>query len=114
MGAEATSQTIYHMIQDLLSEGRDQVDFNEFLDLMTARVSNKDTREDLKKVFNLFDEEKSGYISMSTLKRVIRDLGENIDEHELQEMIEKADADNDGRVSEEEFYNIMTKKVTRT
>ena len=29
-------------------------------------------------------------------------------------MIEKADADNDGLVSEEEFYNIMTKKTTRT
>jgi Ca2+-binding EF-hand superfamily protein len=44
----------------------------------------------------------------------VKDLGENIDEHELQEMIEKADADNDGLVSEEEFYNIMTKKTTRT
>ena len=101
------------MIQDLLADGRDQVDFNEFLDLMTARVSNKDTREDLRKVFNLFDEEKSGYITINNLKKVIRELGENIDEHELQEMIEKADADNDSRVSEEEFYNIMTKKVGR-
>ncbi len=68
---------------------------------MTARVSNKDTREDLKKVFHLFDDEKTGYISMKNLKRVIRDLGENIDEQELQEMIEKADADHDGLVSEE-------------
>lgn len=101
------------MIKDVLEEGRDQMDFNEFLDLMTARVSNKDTREDLKKVFNLFDDEKSGYISIKNLKRVIRDLGENIDEHELQEMIEKADTDNDGQVSEEEFYNIMTRKVVK-
>jgi centrin-1 len=90
------------------------MDFNEFLDLMTARVSSKDTREDLKKVFSLFDDEKSGYISMKNLKRVIKDLGENIDEHELQEMIEKADADNDGLVSEEEFYNVMTRKTNRT
>ena len=42
---------------------------------MTARVSNKDTKEDLRKVFNLFDDEKSGYISLKTLKRVMRDLG---------------------------------------
>jgi Ca2+-binding EF-hand superfamily protein len=102
------------MISDLVEEGRGQIDFNEFLDLMTARVSNKDTREDLKKVFNLFDDEKSGYISIKSLKKVIKDLGENIDEHELQEMIEKADQDHDGLVSEEEFYNIMTRKVART
>jgi Ca2+-binding EF-hand superfamily protein len=52
-------------------------------------------------VFHLFDEEKAGFISIKSLKKVIRDLGENIDEHELQEMIEKADQDNDGLVSEE-------------
>ena len=44
------------MISDLLQEDRDQLDFNEFLDLMTQRVSSKDTREDLKKVFSLFDD----------------------------------------------------------
>lgn len=87
------------MIADLLDEDRDQLDFNEFLDLMTARVSSKDTKEDLKKVFHLFDDEKTGFISIKNLKRVIKDLGENIDEHELQEMIEKADQDHDGLVS---------------
>ena len=45
---------------------------------------------------------------------MIKDLGENIDEHELQEMIEKADQDHDGLVSEEEFYNIMTRRVVRS
>ena len=49
----------------------------------------------------MFDDEKSGFISIKNLKRVIKDLGENIDEHELQEMIEKADQDHDGLVSEE-------------
>ena len=102
------------MISDLLQEDRDQLDFNEFLDLMTQRVSSKDTREDLKKVFSLFDDQKSGYITIKNLKRVIKDLGENIDEHELQEMIEKADQDHDGLVSEEEFYNIMTRRVVRS
>ena len=38
-------------------------------------------------------------------------MGETIDESELQEMIERADTDNDGMVSEEEFYNIITKKA---
>jgi centrin-1 len=56
LGSEATNQPIYHMIADLLDEDRDQLDFNEFLDLMTARVSSKDTKEDLKKVFHLFDD----------------------------------------------------------
>ncbi len=32
------------MINDLVEEGTDELDFNGFLDLMTARISNKDSR----------------------------------------------------------------------
>lgn len=42
---------------------------------MTARISNKDSREDMKKVFMLFDEEKTGFISLGSLKRIVRELG---------------------------------------
>lgn len=96
-----------------MEEDKTEIDFSEFLDLMTQRVSNKDTREDLKKVFNFFDLDKTGYISIKNLKAIVKELGENIDEQELQEMIQKADQDQDGQVSEEEFYNIMTRKGAR-
>ena len=38
-------------------------------------------------------------------------MGELTDDNVLQEMIERADADCDGVVSEEEFYNLITKKA---
>ncbi len=53
----------------------------------------------------------AGYISIKNLRRVCKELGETIDDSELQEMVERADTDNDGLVSEEEFYNIITKKT---
>ena len=34
-----------------------------------------------------------------------------MDDNELQEMIERADSDQDGMVTLEDFYNIMTKKT---
>lgn len=80
---------------------------------MTSRVSAKDTKSDLRKVFNLFDEERTGFITLQCLKKMVREMGENIDEAELQEMITNADLDQDGMVSEEEFYNVMTKKNRR-
>ena len=91
------------MIADLDADGSGQIDFEEFLELMTARVSDKDTRENIRKIFNLFDDEKTGFISIKNLRRVAKELGETIDESELQEMVERADTDNDGLVSEEEF-----------
>lgn len=68
---------------------------------MTVRASDKDSRDNLKKVFALFDDEKTGFVSIKNLRKIIKELGVNIDEAELQEMIDKADLDNDGLVSEE-------------
>ena len=56
LGFESKNQTIYQMIADLDADGSGQIDFDEFLELMTARVSDKDTRENIRKIFNLFDD----------------------------------------------------------
>lgn len=73
--------------------------------------SDKDSREDIQKVFNLFDDDQSGRISLRNLKRVAKELGETMTDAELLEMIERADADQDGEINAEEFYAIMTKKT---
>ena len=79
--------------------------------MMTARMSDKDTREDINKVFRLFDEDNAGSVSIKNLRRVAKELGENISEEELQEMIERADSNGDQQVTADDFYNIMTKKT---
>ena len=54
---------------------------------------------------------KTGLISIKNLRRVAKELGETMDDNELQEMIERADSDGDGLVTLEDFYNIMNKKT---
>jgi centrin-1 len=111
LGFEAKNATIYQMVSDLDKDGSGAIDFDEFLDMMTARMSDKDTKEDISKVFRLFDDDKTGYISIKNLRRVAKELGETMTDEELMEMIERADSDGDGQVSLEDFYNIMTKKA---
>jgi Ca2+-binding EF-hand superfamily protein len=48
---------------------------------------------------------------LKDLRKVAKDLGELTDDNTLQEMIERADFDQDGVVSEQEFYNLLTKKA---
>jgi len=50
LGFEAKNQTIFQMISDLDKNASGAIDFEEFLDMMTARMSDKDTREDINKV----------------------------------------------------------------
>ncbi len=111
LGFDAKNQTIFQMISDLDRNKSGDIDFDEFLDMMTARMSDKDTREDINKVFRLFDDDGTGSISLKNLRRVARELGETMTDEELQEMIDRADSNSDALVSADDFYNIMTKKT---
>ena len=71
---------------------------------------NRDAREEIMKVFALFDDDNTGGISYKNLKRVATELGENLTDEELQEMIDEADRDGDGVINEEEFYRVMRKR----
>ena len=53
----------------------------------------------------------AGFVALKDLRKVAKDLGELTDDNTLQEMIERADFDQDGVVSEQEFYNLLTKKA---
>ena len=59
--------------------------------------------------FRLFDDDETGFITLKNLRRVAKEIGENMTDEELQEMIEEADRDGDGQVSEEEFLRMMKK-----
>lgn len=113
LGIDAKNQTLSNMMADLDKDGSGQIDFNEFIDMMTAKMSDRDTREDLEKVFRLFlgDDDKADKITIKHLKRVARELNENMSDEELQEMITRADLNKDQGVDFEEFYAIMTKKI---
>lgn len=59
----------------------------------------------------LFDDDNTGTISLKNLKRVSKELGETMTEEELREMVERADTNGDGLITQEDFYTIMTKKT---
>jgi centrin-1 len=109
LGFEPKKEEIRKMISDVDTDGSGTIDFNEFMDMMTAKMSEKDSREEILKAFRLFDDDETGKISFKNLKRVAKELGENMTDEELQEMIDEADRDGDGEISEEEFLRIMKK-----
>jgi len=62
----------------------------------TPRQSERDTKEEIAKVFALFDPDVHGRITFRELKRVVQELGETISDEEMREMVDEADRDHDG------------------
>ena len=83
------------------------IDFEEFVEMMTGKMGDRDSPEEIRRVFKLFDDDETGKISFRNLKRVARELGENLSDDELQAMIDEFDKDGDGEINEQEFLNIM-------
>ena len=92
---------LYFILQQLHKDKVTQIDFYEFLEMITHRVNNKTNRHNMNKIFGLLDENKDGSITVETLKKVAQDIGDSIEESELKEMIERADLNGDGIVSQE-------------
>ena len=89
-----------------------RVDFQEFLDILIQKMSQKDTQHELDKAFALFDLDNDGAISLKDLEGVAKELGEEMSTDELQEMIRGANKGEDGRVTPQLFAQILQKSNT--
>lgn len=111
LGFEAKNQAIFQMISDLDADGNGTIDFGEWLALMTKKVNDRDSRANIAKVYSLYDSERNGYITAHDLRRIADELGETIDDKEIQELLARADVNGDGVIDEEEFYQIVTRPI---
>ena len=82
---------------------------DEFTQLV-MRPDPQDNRSDLQRTFDLFDVEGKGYIDANDLRKVASELGEVLDDMELNEMVERASSS--GRVHLQDFEAIMTRKLS--
>lgn len=51
--------------------------------LVSERILARDPLDEIKRAFQLFDDDNTGKISLRNLRRVARDLGDKLDDEEL-------------------------------
>ncbi|XP_078182254.1 calmodulin-6-like [Carex rostrata] len=76
-----------------------------------AEHLTQDQITEFKDAFSLFDKDADGTITTKELGTVMRNLGQNPTEAELQEMINEVDADNSGTIDFKEFLGLMAHKL---
>merc|ERR1712098_339025 len=111
LGFDGDNELATKMIDDLDADKSGEIEFDEFLDMMSAKMPDDPTKDEVSKVFPAFDKNKSGVITKDNLKQVIRELGQTMSDDEIDELIEHTSSSNNGEVTLDDFYNIITKKT---
>jgi len=77
---------------------------------MANSLTEEQTAE-FREAFSLFDRDGDGSITTKELATVIRSLGQNPTEAEIQDMIDEVDADGNGTIDFNEFLDLMAHKM---
>lgn len=109
LGFEPKKEEINKMIADVDEDGSGEVDFDEFMTMMLEKMGSKDIKEDWIKAFRSFDDDETGAVTFDNLKRVALDLGEDMTDDELKDMLREIDKDGSGDINEDEFLAVVNK-----
>ena len=66
--------------------------------MMSTKASHTNAEDELRKAFEVFDKDGSGTIDSDELRQVLRTMGENLTEAEIEELIQQADRDGNGSI----------------
>ena len=118
LGFEPKRDEIKRLINSLNnSEGKDKenentntIDFNEFMQIMELKMSEKETPEEMAKAFDYFVDPAGGEITFESLMRIAEEIDEPIAEEEIRAMIKEANKVNkQGTVNEMEFRDVLNR-----
>ncbi|XP_059289945.1 calcium-dependent protein kinase 26-like [Lycium ferocissimum] len=105
-GSNLNESEIHDLMKAADIDNSGTIDYGEFVAAMLH--ANKIEKEDyLFAAFSYFDKDGSGYITSDELQKACEEFG--IGDVHLEEMIQEADQDNDGRIDYNEFVAMMHK-----
>lgn len=81
-GMQVKKQDVRDIYAEMGKEIKEGLNFNEFLNVMTSRMvqnllnqGSRDSKEEILKIFKLFDEDNLNKITFKNLKRIANEVG---------------------------------------
>ncbi|KAE8696542.1 putative calcium-binding protein CML28 [Hibiscus syriacus] len=109
LGLFISDKEVSQIIESIDVNGDGLVDIDEFSILYQMITNEHDEEEDMMEAFNVFDQNRDGFITFDELKSVLSSLGLKQGKaiEDCQKMITKVGADGDGRVNFMVFKQMM-------
>merc|ERR1719473_108663 len=87
--------------------GTEKIPFDDFFKRMTARLGPEDKVDDIMNIFELFDNDCTGTVSLENLQNIARIIGAKETASEIQDMLSTLDTDGDGELDPIDFYTCL-------
>jgi len=111
IGIEATLEQAQEMIAEVDKDKNGTIELPEFIEMMEKHDAQEeaDDIEGLQMAFRAFDIDGNGKIDRAELAQVMKNLGQELTDEEIDAMMKEADTDGDGAIDFEEFKALMSK-----
>ena len=107
LGCDLTKEELDNLANELDPREFGVINFQQFLVMMSRNLKPRPSKENqLREVFMFFDVDEKGFINAADLRQAMINLGENLTEHDIKQMIKEAGKEEDGQVSYDEFVKI--------
>mmetsp|Transcript_25575 Transcript_25575/g.42680 ORF Transcript_25575/g.42680 Transcript_25575/m.42680 type:complete len:151 (+) Transcript_25575:52-504(+) len=109
LGIDASPDEIDAMISEIDQDGNGDIDFEEFVTVMSRKVNATYTSDQVKDSFKLFEYHGSpGYIKAEALIKALCTYGsEKLSEDQAHELVSQLEVDPNGLINYNEYVNMM-------
>jgi len=90
------------------TEGTGYIQFDEFCEIIRKKMQGDEDERELREMFRSLDKEKRGEVNTNELRWILKQLGDDLTENDIDDMIADVDTDGSGWVDYEEFSKLMT------
>jgi calmodulin len=109
LGIDASPEDIEHMIKEIDQDGNGDIDFEEFVAVMSRKVNATYTSDQVKRAFKVFEHNTPpGYVRAETLiKSLTTYCTEKMNIEQAHDLVGQLEIDNNGLINYAEYVNMM-------
>jgi calmodulin len=109
LGIDASPEDIDYMIAEIDQDGTGEINFEEFVTVMSRKVNATYTSDQVKRAFKLFEAGgPTGYVKAETLKRALCTYGsEKLSEEQANDLVNQLEADPQGMINYEVYVDML-------
>merc|ERR1712033_58621 len=107
LGHNITPEFLEKWEDDIDADGTGYVEYEEFSILVRRKIQEDEDERELKEIFRVLDKEKKGEVNTNELRWILKSLGDDLTEEDIDDMIADVDTDGSGWVDYDEFSKLM-------